>query len=43
MWLHVLRSNPEAARLYERLGFEACGGTDTHQRLRWPAAPGSAS
>ena len=43
MWLHVMRSNPKAARLYARLGFEPCGGTDTHQRMRWPAAPTPAS
>ncbi len=38
MWLHVMRSNPAAARLYARLGFAPCGGTDTHQRMRWPDA-----
>jgi ribosomal protein S18 acetylase RimI-like enzyme len=35
--LHVVRDNAGARRLYERLGFQACdGGSDTHQRMRWP-------
>jgi ribosomal protein S18 acetylase RimI-like enzyme len=39
MTLHVLRSNARARRLYEALGFAPCeGGTDTHQRMRWPAS-----
>lgn len=39
MTLHVLRSNLRAGKLYEALGFAACeGGTDTHQRMRWPAS-----
>ena len=39
MTLHVLRSNVRAWKLYEALGFTACeGGTQTHQRMRWPAS-----
>lgn len=39
MALHVLKSNLRARRLYDRLGFVPCdGGTDTHQRMRWPAS-----
>jgi ribosomal protein S18 acetylase RimI-like enzyme len=39
MTLHVLRSNVRAQKLYEALGFAPCGGgTDTHQRMRWPAS-----
>ena len=39
MELHVVKSNLPARRLYDRLGFVPCdGGTDTHQRMRWPAS-----
>lgn len=39
MGLHVVKSNLGARRLYDRLGFVPCdGGTDTHQRMRWPAS-----
>ncbi len=36
MVLHVLRLNPRARRLYETLGFEPDGSTDSHDRMRWP-------
>ncbi|HBD18713.1 MAG TPA: GNAT family N-acetyltransferase [Arenimonas sp.] len=37
LWLHVLRWNQAAQRLYARLGFEAeeVGSTDTHLLMRW--------
>lgn len=39
MELHVLRSNSRARALYDALGFLPCeGGTDSHQRMRWPAS-----
>mgnify|MGYP006186622573 CR=1 FL=1 len=39
----VLKANPEALRLYLRLGFviRAGGGSDTHHRMDWPASPAS--
>ena len=39
MGLHVLQTNPRARALYERLGFEICDETSTHQRMRWVPAP----
>ena len=36
--LQVLKSN-RARGLYERLGFEILGETDTHYRLKWTAKP----
>jgi ribosomal protein S18 acetylase RimI-like enzyme len=32
--LQVLRGNP-ALRLYERMGFQVIGETDTHYRMKW--------
>lgn len=39
--LHVMTTNPDAQRLYERLGFVVVpdGGTPTHRLMRWSAAP----
>jgi ribosomal protein S18 acetylase RimI-like enzyme len=34
--LHVLKVNPAARRLYERLGFHLIAETDTHFRLQCP-------
>lgn len=41
MTLHVLKANPDALRLYLRLGFviRAGGGSDSHHRMDWPAPP----
>jgi ribosomal protein S18 acetylase RimI-like enzyme len=40
--LGVEKDNPDARRLYERLGFVRVGETDQEFRLRWePAAQGS--
>lgn len=38
--LHVMTTNPDAQRLYERLGFVVVpdGGTPTHRLMRWSAA-----
>ena len=33
--LQVLKVNPAALRLYERLGFHRTGETDTHRHLTW--------
>ena len=35
--LQVLRANPRARALYERLGFVATGETAEHVLLRWDA------
>jgi GNAT superfamily N-acetyltransferase len=35
--LGVEKDNPDAHRLYQRLGFAAIGETDDEHRLRWPA------
>ena len=35
MMLHVLKFNPRALALYQRLGFTVSGGTDTHHRMIW--------
>jgi ribosomal protein S18 acetylase RimI-like enzyme len=37
--LQVLQVNPDAKRLYERLGFEVAGETDTHVLMRRPVGP----
>jgi ribosomal protein S18 acetylase RimI-like enzyme len=39
MLLEVLRENARARALYERLGFQAMGGSDTHVSMEWHAAP----
>ncbi len=36
--LRVLRTNPDARRLYERLGFRVFEETDTHFWMRWRPA-----
>ncbi|WP_369935527.1 GNAT family N-acetyltransferase [Xanthomonas tesorieronis] len=36
--LHVLHANPEARRLYARLGFVAGDASDTHLEMHWRAA-----
>ena len=41
--LHVEHWNPEARRLYERLGFEMEEDIGTHWRMRWSPESGSAS
>lgn len=33
--LQVLKANPGARRLYDRLGFEPTGETETHTQMRW--------
>lgn len=35
--LHVLKHNPSALRLYQRLGFEVISDEDMHWRMRWQA------
>ncbi len=37
--LQVLKVNPQAKRLYERLGFEVASETDTHFLMRRPVGP----
>ena len=39
VWLHVLRSNVAAARLYERLGFVKIGEDDSHFQMEWRPHP----
>lgn len=41
--LQVLRVNPEALRLYRRLGFEVVGDTETHFLMRRPPTETTAS
>ena len=36
--LHVLHANPDAQRLYARLGFVAGDASDTHLEMHWRAA-----
>lgn len=36
--LRVLKTNPNAQRLYERLGFTVFDESDTHHWMRWNAA-----
>ncbi|MFC1683418.1 GNAT family N-acetyltransferase [Candidatus Zixiibacteriota bacterium] len=33
--LSVFRINTDARRFYERLGFEVCGETETHYKMKW--------
>jgi len=40
--LGVEKDNPEAGKLYERLGFVRIGETEQEFRLRWNPAPGGA-
>jgi GNAT superfamily N-acetyltransferase len=35
--LRVLKTNPRARSLYERLGFATAGVTDTHVQMKWMA------
>jgi GNAT superfamily N-acetyltransferase len=39
LYLDVEKDNPDARRLYERLGFVQIGETDQEFRLRWRAHP----
>ncbi|MBN6152037.1 GNAT family N-acetyltransferase [Xanthomonas sp. AmX2] len=41
--LHVLHANPDAQRLYARLGFVAAGASDTHLAMHWRAACAAAA